>query len=103
MPRRKFEPENWHPEIEKWEKTINDPWYPYKQMKRSLREKEEERKKLLNDEDNPYCKHKRKGWFDHQYICANCGLVLDKSPCKENEPGYDFRNHVMRGKVRKKK
>ena len=47
MPRRKFEPENWHPEIERWEKTISDLWYLHKQMMRYLKtQKEDEQKKI---------------------------------------------------------
>ena len=59
---------------------------------------EKEDKKALLDDD--YCPHRKKGWFEHQYICADCGLVFENGYSLENEPGYSFRNQIMRGRLR---
>ena len=99
MPRKKFEGENWHPEIGEWEKIIKDPWYKYKQVMKYLKQKEENKKALLNKD---YCPHPKTGWFERQYMCFECGLVLERNYIQNNERGYGFRNHILRGGRKRK-
>ena len=107
MPRRKFEPENWDYDIEQWERKINDPWFLCKEMMKKIRKEEDEaeqKQRLLNMEKEDYCPHKRKGHFEHQYMCLDCGLVLDNNySTNKHNVGYYFRNHVMRPQGKKKK
>ena len=95
MPRKKFEPKDWHSEIERWEKEINDSWRGYKQ-----KEKEEEEKRALTEPD--YCPHPKTGWFNHEYIYFECGEVLKTNYIMKNYDGYGFRNHIQWSGGRKK-
>ena len=95
----KLYPENWHDEIERFEKEINDPSYHFKRQMRILKKQEEDEEALLDANGN-YCGHKDKGWFGHQFVCGDWGLIFDKG--SYGSVGYFFKNHVMRP-TRKKK
>ena len=59
--------ENWHPEIEKWEKTIKESLYFFKIMMEEIKEME---KKPLTMMING-CSHKYTGWIENEFICGD--------------------------------
>ena len=91
--RNKLSPEDWHPEIEWWEKKIVDPKrIPYMIMR--IMEKAEEDEERLLDCDGEYCGHKRKVDFEGKYVCWDCGRELGRHI--GSSIGYHFKNHTMR-------
>ena len=68
MPKGKNQPpEDWHPEIEQWEKIINDPWYNFKKMMEEIKKMEKDKRPLFADKK---CPHPNTGWFEHEFICT---------------------------------
>ena len=66
-----------------------------------MKKKDSDEKTKLLDADGNYCGHKNKGWFHHEFICGDCGLIFEKNLVRKDEPGYDFRNHIMRSTNKK--
>ena len=48
------------------------------------------------------CKHKCTEWIEHQLICGDCGVVLREQHVQRSDVGYGFRNHIRRGRGKKK-
>ena len=74
-------------------------WEKYKKMRKELMEK----KKLTEPLCFTGCKHKYTGWFGHQFICGDCGVVLRKQQVQRNDVGYGFLNHITRPVYKPKK
>ena len=93
--------EDWHPEIEEWKKTINDPFYVFKIMMEETKEMEKEPLTMMING----CSHQYTGWIENEFIFGECGLVLKKEITKKNELGYGFRGtHTLPAPyVRKRK
>ena len=99
MPKRKLKPKDWEPHIERFQKEINDPWNLTNQAIRHYREmkkKKDDEKQALLDADGNYCGHNSKGWFHHQFICGDCGLIFEEKNTNKNDFGYNHKNHTMR-------
>ena len=92
--------ENWHPEIEQWEKIINDPWYNYIEMYKEIKRIERKKKALTKPEHSP---HPKTEWWETEYICFECGKILRIQRVMRNDVGYSFRNHIKRSSATKRK
>ena len=75
-------------------KKINDPWYGYWLMMRQINQIEKESKKPLTKPEP--CPYSRTGWWEHQYICTDCGEVLKEKKVLRKDGG----NHIKRSSSR---
>ena len=69
-----------------------ETWKKYKQMRKEIDDFVDTPSRTLMET----CEHKYNGWIDHQLICA------ERTKTLRSDVGYGFRNHITRGRRKKK-